>query len=204
MTDTPASPETPAVDAAPANAGLLGANTAAPAADAKDASLLGSSPDETAAAAKVAEAAAIKYEFKNTPEGYDAKALEAFARDNKVSPDVAQKLMERDVAQRDSFQATLQAKFEALQKTEWVQELKSDPKLGGNNWDASVMAARRANDSLSPELRAEISKLGLQNNPTLFRIAAEFGAKLKEDKFVRGNEATTKNKSYAETMYTAG
>jgi hypothetical protein len=195
MPDEPTNLSTPAA-AAPVSGGLIGETAPEPA---KSESLLGETGANTAANANTAasekpatEPAATPepvYEFKDAPEGYDVKALEAFAKEHKLAPEVAQKVLERESSVQKSLVDKLQANFQEMATTKWVEELKSDPVIGGKNWDASVAQARRANDLLSPETRKSISEAKLSNNPILFRALLDIGAKLKEDSFVRANHS---------------
>ena len=187
-------------------------NTSTPAPEAKadattapDASLMGSGkPTETSQeAAKPAESKPteeVKYEFKDVPEGYDVAGLEKFARDNKIPPEIAQKFVEREKAAAEATAAKMGETFKELATKGWVDQLKADKEVGGKNWDASIATVKRANDTLPDAIKREIDENGLGNNPILFKVLRHFGAGLKEDSFVRGQQATGE-RTLAERLY---
>jgi hypothetical protein len=189
---------------APADPGVLGT---APVETAPDPGVLGVASTPAPEAAKeppkeaAPPAAEPKYEYKDVPEGYDPEELTAFAKEHKLSPDAAQKVLERDIAHKQAFIEQVQADFKQKSTEGWIKELKADPVLGGKNWEATLMQARRAADLLSPETRAKISEEGMQSYPTLVRAMYEIGAKLKEDTFVRGDAATKKEHRGLSSMY---
>ncbi len=187
-------------------------NTSTPAPEAKadattvpDASLMGSGkPTETSQeAAKPAESKPteeVKYEFKDVPEGYDVAGLEKFARENKIPPEIAQKFVEREKSAAEATAAKMGETFKELATKGWVDQLKADKEVGGKNWDASIATVKRANDTLPDSIKKEIDENGLGNNPILFKVLRHFGAGLKEDSFVRGQQATGE-RTLAERLY---
>jgi len=201
MPDEPTNMSTPSTPA-PVSGGLVGETSPEPA---KTEALLGETSAQPAATptTEPTEKAAPEpvYEFKDAPEGYDTKALEAFAKEHKLSPETAQKVLEREAGAQKSLVEKLQADFQEMATKRWVDELKADPVIGGKNWDASVAQARRANDLLSPETRKSISEANLSNNPILFRALLDIGAKLKEDSFVRGDSAAKKANQGLSSIY---
>lgn len=177
---------------------------------ATDAPLLGGAKSEPAgstvgkeappAAPAKTEPAEVKYEFKGAPEGYDTAKLEQFAREAKIAPDVAQKLLERDVAYQEASRKALDEQFKELSTKGWLAELKADKDLGGKNWDQTVATIKRANDVLPNDIKAQIDAAGLGNHPILNRIMHHFGKGLKEDSFVRGNSAAS-DRTLAQRLY---
>lgn len=200
--------ETAATNSEPAATSAAAATESTPATtntETKPASILTSGkapeaakPEATKEPAAPAEA---KYEFKDVPADYDVKALEAFAKENKISPEAAQKLVARDLANTKAFQDRISAQMKDLMENKWVEELKSDKALGGANFDKSVETARRAIDALSPELREGIDKAQLGNHPVLFKIMHHFGSKMREDTFVRGNSSSGQSRTWESAMY---
>lgn len=189
-------------------------NTSTPATEAKadapttpaaDTPLMGSgkSPEAGKEAPKPAESKPteeVKYEFKDVPEGYDVAGLEKFARENKIPPEIAQKFVEREKAAAEATAAKMGETFKELATKGWVDQLKADKEVGGKNWDASIATVKRANDTLPDSIKKEIDENGLGNNPILFKVLRHFGAGLKEDSFVRGQQATGE-RTLAERLY---
>lgn len=172
--------------------------TPAEATPAAEGALLGGAPatsdpnPEVAADAGTGDAAPeVVYEFKDVPEGYDAKELEAFAKEHKLAPDVAQKVLAREVAASVKVQEAIKADFENLIKDggTWAQQIKNDKELGGANFDKSKAMANRAFEKLPEAVRAEITNARLLNSPIFFRFAYEMGKMMEEDSAVRGGQS---------------
>ena len=132
--------------------------------------------------------AEIKYDLK-VPEGStlgaeDAAAVTAFAKEHKIAPEVAQKLLEREGAVVKSFMDAQVANFDA-KKTEWVAALATDKEIGGVNQTASLEAAYKAVQRFGDaELTAELAKTGYGNWPPLVRFAARIGKAMSEGRIV--------------------
>jgi len=183
-------------------------NTSTPATEAKtdasttpaaDSPIMGSGkPTETGKEA--APATEVKYEFKDVPEGYDVAGLEKFARENKIPPEIAQKFVEREKAAAAATSSKMADTFKELATKGWIDQLKADKEVGGKNWDASIVTVKRANDTLPDSIKKEIDENGLGNNPILFKVLRHFGAGLKEDSFVRGQQASGE-RTLAERLY---
>ncbi len=64
----------------------------------------------------------------------------------------------------------------------WADTAKKDPEIGGDKWDGSVLAARRAVDRLgTPALKEYLNASGGGNHPELIRFMAKAGAMIAED-----------------------
>lgn len=185
--------------------------TSTPAAETKDAApateaplLGGAKPTEgeqkTDAAPDAKPPEEPKYEWTDLPEGYDASDLTKFAKENKLAPDVARKLVDREIAAVERFREGLERRFANLNGRVWVEQLKADKEIGGKNWDATVAAVKLANDKLPESIKKEIDDNKLGNSPVLVKILNTFGKMLKEDKFERGNAATSQPASFAKRM----
>lgn len=133
----------------------------------------------------------VAYEFKDVPEGYDTKELEAFAKEHKLAPDVAQKVLARELAASTKVQDAIKSDFENLIKDggTWAQQIKNDKELGGANFDKSKAVANRAFEKLPEAVRAEITNARLLNSPIFFRFAYEMGKMMEEDSAVRGGQS---------------
>lgn len=165
-------PETAATPA-PSNGGTISTS---------DPKATSPTPEPTKVGAKPAVDAEIKYELK-MPEGSKlgaehAKQVEAFAKEHKIAPELAQKLLERDHAQ-------LQAQIEALhsRSKEWRASVESDKDLGGQNFNATKEHAYRALQKFdrNGELRAELEATGYGNHPAFVRFVAAIGKAMSED-----------------------
>lgn len=134
-------------------------------------------------ALKAPEGAApeVKYEFK-APEGFDTKEIEAFARESKLAPDVAQKVLEREIAARTNMAKAQEAEFKNLSEKIWPAEIYNDKELGGANIDKTRLSVMKAWNEVPKPVRDEITAAGFHSNPLLVRLLNHFGTMTKEDK----------------------
>lgn len=204
MTDLTPSPDTtpapgtptPGMPATGAAAQLFGPSTV-PAASAP--SMLGSDAPEPAPT----------YGDFKLPEGASVdddslKAASALFADSGLSQEQAQKFIDlavsrEQVAARKGVQA-----FVDLQ-TKWVSEIKADPDIGGDKFQATIASAARAIDRLAiPGLREALDLTGAGNNPAVVKAFARIGQMISEDRFRPGNGApSATTKSPAEVIYGA-
>src|SRR5690606_38901077 len=64
----------------------------------------------------------------------------------------------------------------------WADDAKADKEIGGDKWEATVVASRRAVDRLgTPALKEYLNATGGGNHPELIRFMAKVGAMIKED-----------------------
>lgn len=123
----------------------------------------------------------VKYEFK-APKDYDTKEIEAFAKEAKLAPEVAQKILDREIAAKESFVKEQEAYIKNLSEKVWPAEIYNDPKLGGANIDKTRLSVMKAWQEIPKELRDEATSAGLHTHPWLVRILNHFGQMTKEDK----------------------
>lgn len=132
------------------------------------------------------------------------KAASALFADSGLSQEQAQKFIDlavsrEQVAARKGVQA-----FVDLQ-TKWVSEIKADPDIGGDKFQATIASAARAIDRLAiPGLREALDLTGAGNNPAVVKAFARIGQMISEDRFRPGNGAPSATaKSPAEVIYGA-
>jgi hypothetical protein len=112
----------------------------------------------------------------------DAVAL--YAKENKLSNEAAQKLLERENEAVVSFHERQKNELKASVDG-WLAEVASDPELGGDNSKEKVALANRfINRFGSPKLREILDTSGVGNHPELLRMAAKAGKEFGEDKLV--------------------
>ena len=191
MTDTAAPAAPAAAPAAPAPAAdttLLGGDPAAPAAPAPEAAKPAEAP-KPAEAAKPAEPA--KFDLKLPEDSiFDAAALEgiaAFARELDLSPEAAQKLVERDSKMLDSFAEHIEKQVAEEHKervANWAKETKESKDLGGEKYAETTLLAGKAMQMFAtPELKKALNETGFGNHPDLVRLFVKIGKSLSEDSF---------------------
>lgn len=154
--------------------------------------------DAKAKADADAKAKAGDIEIK-LPEGVKASDAEieqvkAFAKDLGLNGDQASKALAYDLKrQKAAADALVGATVKAEQErnAKWLEEIKTDPKIGGEHLKATTMAAKRgiqwANEKLGNEsLLDALDEAGLGNHPALVRLFKFIGDEVAED-----NSATT-------------
>ena len=189
--DTTPTPGTPA----PAAAAQPSGPSTAPAASAP--SVLGSDSPEPAPAYgdfKLPEGASVDDE--------SLKAASTLFADSGLSQEQAQKFIDLAVSREQAAARKGVQAFVDLQ-TKWVSEIKADPDIGGDKFQASIASAARAIDRLAiPGLREALDLTGAGNNPAIVKAFARIGQMISEDRFRPGNGAPpAAAKSPAEVIY---
>lgn len=148
------------------------------------------------AATTTAPETPVEYSFA-LPEGVDldtkgAESLTALAREHKLPPEAAQKLVdlyaERVQAQSNAFTEMVQG---------WESEVKKDPALGGDKLTETITVAKTAIDKYgSPELLALLDSSKMGSHPEVIRFLHKVGSTLKEDSVVIGKSPIAPVKSF--------
>ena len=146
--------------------------------------------DADAAAKLKAETSAPEaYEDFNLPEGMemDVEILGEFkslAKELNIPQAKAQQLIDFQ-SQLASKQAEAYQAAVTKQAQDWAAEIKSDPEIGGENYDKSVASAIKVIQSFGdPALTELLNESGLGNHPALFKFCHRISAAISEDKFV--------------------
>ena len=137
-------------------------------------------------------------------DGESVKTASTLFADSGLSQEQAQKFIDLAVSREQAAaQKGVQA-FVDLQ-TKWVSEIKADPDIGGDKFQASIASAARAIDRLAiPGLREALDLTGAGNNPAIVKAFARIGQMISEDRFRPGNGAPlAAAKSPAEVIYGA-
>jgi hypothetical protein len=174
--------------AKPAPDGAAGAG-GAPAAPPAKKSLLAGAADQgqgqTSGDPKAGAAAVAEIEIK-LPDGVkvDTAVLEQFkgiAKEVGISGDVAGKLVAWEVARSEKLAGEQVAAWDK-QSDDWYEALRSDPDMGGKNFDANAVLVQRAVARFGgPELVADLQRLGIENLPSLARAFWRIGQAVAED-----------------------
>lgn len=148
------------------------------------------------AAAPAAPETPVEYAFE-LPEGVDldekgAEGLTALAREHKLPPEAAQKLVdmyaERVQAQANAFTDMVKG---------WETEVKKDPALGGDKLAETITVAKTAIDKYgSPALLALLDSSKMGSHPEVIKFLHKVGSTLKEDTVVTGKPPVAPAKSF--------
>jgi hypothetical protein len=147
-----------------------------------------------------------KYELKApeksplTPEAI--KRVEEYAKANKLTQDEAQRELIRE---NDSVKRLQEGVNEAMkqQVDRWINEVKSDPEIGGENYTRTVQRAQLGVAKVgNAKLIDRLNKSGLGNDPELVRAFAKVGALFEDDKAVHaGNPVSAAQPDVLKVMY---
>jgi len=111
----------------------------------------------------------------------DQMVLQAteFAKAHKVAPEIAQKLLERDVAQRKAIHDNAKA-IVTKQWNDFEAAAKADPQIGGHKYDETIRLASRAMAEVPDGLRELLRKSAMGSHPEVLRYLAQRGKALSE------------------------
>lgn len=149
-----------------------------------------------------------KYELK-LPENsrLDKAAVDeiaAFAKAQGLSNDAAQEIVNRENKAVSTFAETQLKQVEA-KRGEWFNEIKSNPELGGEHFEANAVLAKSVVDRFGDKvLKDELSRSGLGNHPALFGFTVRLGKALnmQQEKMIHaGSQADDVRKSNEEKFY---
>ena len=136
-----------------------------------------------------AQANEANYSFK-APEGitYDEKVVDAYskaAKELNLPQDAAQKLLNDVYGTFHQQQLNL--------RSQWADEVRSDPVLGGAQLDANIAVARKAIEAFgTPELVELLNVTGLGNNKHVISAFYRAGQAISTDRFVAGGNSSGK------------
>lgn len=148
------------------------------------------------ATAPAAPETPVEYAF-NLPEGVEldekgAEGLTALAREHKLAPEAAQKLV-------DLYAERVQAQANAFKDmvTGWETEVKKDPEIGGDKLAATITVAKTAIDKYgSPALLGLLDSSKMGSHPEVIKFLHKVGMTLKEDTVVTGKPPVAPAKSF--------
>ena len=133
----------------------------------------------------------------------DVPAVLEFAKAEKISPDLAKKvLLQREDAIK-SWKVHQQAQTKAIVEG-WAKELPTDQEIGGDKLPGALEDAKRALARFGDdEMRKVLEQTGLGNNRIWLRMAARVGKTLRDEVLVDGKEsgAGGAGKSAAEVLF---
>jgi hypothetical protein len=135
-------------------------------------------------------------------------AVMAYAKEHKLSNEQAQLLLDQRQAAATDFVTRQTAELTA-QSQRWADETKADKELGGTNLEATLQAARRGVDKLTPEghprreAMLELLNGPLGNHPIAVFILSSIGKHNAEDRGLSllGGKAPEPAKSWAERAF---
>lgn len=135
-----------------------------------------------------------------TPEAVEKISL--YAKEKGLSQEEAQALVERENSAVSSY-AERQKQEYAEHAATWVETIKADKEIGGEQFNKSIEMAKRVVDKYAdPEFKRVLNETGLGNHPELVRTFARIGRQMSEASFVKSSTHTSgTQKSHAERLY---
>lgn len=125
----------------------------------------------------------------------------SFAKEQGLSQEAAQKLLEREHGAVDKFKTENMKQFEQ-KREEWWKEVESDKELGGDNFKQTAENARRALEKFAPEsLRNFLAESPYGNHPDLIRLFNNIGKAMRDDSLVLSGTQSAPAKSPVEILY---
>lgn len=131
-----------------------------------------------------------------------ASTLFAYARENNLSNEQTQKLLDRE---NDAAQAgvdAMKSKAKALSEA-WLKEAQADKEIGGEKFKETVSLANDALEKLFPgvEIKKFMDETGFGNNPAVLKGFRRIGEMLKNDTFHKsGAQPVPKTITYSEAL----
>lgn len=123
-------------------------------------------------------------------------AFTAIAKDLKLAPDAAQKVVDIAVGMQ---QRAVEAHHAQVAK--WADETKADKELGGDKLAQTLATAQKALALGPPELKQLLNDSGLGNHPAVVRFMHTVGKALSEDKFMPSGRALAATGDMASRLY---
>lgn len=148
------------------------------------------------------------------PEKYDLKIaegslldksrvteIEAYAKDNKLTNQQAQDLLNKEHEVVSKFHTNQISQFEQT-KEKWRQEIVNDKEFGGENFNRNVEYAHRAlNQYGSQSLKEQLEKTGLGNHPDLVKMLSNIGKAMAEDRLIKPGGSPANKRPLEEVFY---
>lgn len=109
--------------------------------------------------------------LKELPEGYDAKEIEQFAKDNKMSKEQVEAYVKLTQGKEKAFAEAREAQIKET-RAGWMKELKEDASFGGENFDKNVHRATQVLN-LMPNTKKVLTERGGMLPPSTMRDLVE-------------------------------
>ena len=87
-------------------------------------------------------------------------------------------------------------------RSEWVESVKSDPEIGGDQLQENLGKAVRVLDAFgSPEFKSLLGETGLGDNPEMIRFLVRAHQDIGEDRFLTGSQSDKEQSFSAQDFY---
>lgn len=131
----------------------------------------------------------------------DMERIAAYAKEQGLSKEAAQKLVEQESEARDSYFEDLQSQHKRM-VGQWVEDVKSDKEIGGDNYKKNVELARRvAHKFGTQKFLDNLDATGYGNNPEVVRVFARIGRSMSSDSLVKSGVKSGGDTSMEDIFY---
>jgi flagellar biosynthesis GTPase FlhF len=154
---------------------------------------------------KEAEKKPDSYELK-LPEGSklskaDADEIAAYAKEQGLSQEQAQKQLERESKLVEVGEARSLEKLKEA-TGQWLEAAKTDKEIGGEAFPKNAELAKRVVTRFgTAEFKAELERTGLGNHPELVRTFVRIGQAMSDDQFIMPGTQPNQQKDLATRFY---
>jgi predicted XRE-type DNA-binding protein len=129
-----------------------------------------------------------------------SEPIAAFAKENGLSQEQAQKLLDREVASVEAANTEYQKQTDEMVKG-WREEAKKDPVLGAGNFTENIGTAKKALDTFFPGLAKNVNDHMFLDHPMILRGLFEIGKKISPDGELITGKETEQAKSPESKMF---
>lgn len=150
------------------------------AADEKAAADKKAADEKAAAEAKPLTSSDLKLEKDSPLSAEEVEGLISFANEKKLSKELTQALVERETAQKKA-----QADAVEKAKDKWLNDVKSDKEIGGDNLKETSVIVKKVFDRFGDEEFASyLENTGLGNHPAVVRFIRKIGKSMTPEQLV--------------------
>lgn len=152
------------------------------------------------------EGAPDEYKDFELPEGVqvDKEIVDQYkqmAKEMDLPQEKAQKLINLAAKNIEKAQEAQRDLWDNTRK-EWVESIKSDKEFGGNQFNETIVRAKRAlNEYGTPEFKSFLDQTGYGDNPELIKMLAKIDKARGESKTIDGEPSNESGKSLASRIY---
>lgn len=116
------------------------------------------------------------------------EALSVYAKENKLTQDQAQGLLDREHAAVNTYAEAQKEQF-TQRTTQWLEQMKSDKEIGGDLFDENVERSKRVLTKFAPpEFSKMLNESGLGNHPDLMRMLVRIEKATADDSLINPRE----------------
>jgi type I site-specific restriction endonuclease len=131
----------------------------------------------------------------------DLAKISETAKELKLTNEQAQKLVDMQADAESAFQQKADENWKQLTES-WVEEVKADKDLGGDNFTQTMQDAGKAVEKFAtPEFKEALESSGYGNHPELVRVFARIGKAMGEDNPIGGQANQGGERSTADVLY---